>query len=279
MVQEISIEGYFSLDQEIQSRLEETVRKIISKVHYLCTYQDIVPIFEKSAGDEQINLDTAATEIIFKDYSDIGIFTEEGEQTSLTPELIVADPIDGSSEANRMGPYSNPLSTSIMLIRDNKIIGAAAGDIWKKRVYGINNNGLYWINPDHKDIRTYVVCNKRDQQIRLAAYARTSKYAKVAQEIFRFVELGVISYFGNDGGGMFPIEVALGRERGYNCAAELLPVPLYEHITAIMATKAGAKLSRLDGTPLEINHEIKQTSIVAANDSIRETLIQRLKDI
>lgn len=273
----------FDLDDEVQSQLEATVKKIITRVNrHIRLYGDTATITEKGRGDEQIDLDVIANEIIKKDYRGVNIFTEESLDGFLGSELIVADPIDGSSEINRMGPYSNPLSTSIMLISNNHVIAAASGDIWKGYVYGIDEKGLYMFQIGvHDFIKEYIFTSQDaldDQSIRLAAYARNCKRAKIAKAIDELLSSGVIEYFGNDGGGMFPIQVALSRRKGYNCAAELLPKELYEHITEIMATKAGAKLSRLDDTLLEIDPTRKQTSIIAVNDRIRKTLINKLKE-
>lgn len=274
----------FDLDGEVQGQLEETVRKIILMVHTCMSSNDYTTtIREKGRGDEQIDIDVIAKEIIFKDYERYPIFTEEGSNrfSQPTSELVVADPIDGSSEVNRMGAYSNPLSTSIMVVRNDRVIAASAGDIWKKYIYGIDQKGLYIVKMnDHNASKSYIFRNSNafsHPSIRLAAYARNSKRAEIAKTINDLLSSGDIAYFGNDGGGMFPIQVALGRGKGYNCAAELLPKELYEHITAIMATTAGAKLSRLDGSPFEVNPLIRQTSIIAVNDAVREMLIQKLK--
>lgn len=277
----------FNLDYREQKKLENVIEKVISKArNYFKTRRDTFTTNERE-GNEQINLDGLAKDTIFQEFQDMPIFTEEGSIRFLKEglsELVVSDPIDGSSLVNLMGPYSSPTSTSIMEIRKSRgyweIVAAAVGDLWKKQIYGIDKEGLYKfrVGSASSGKKRYVHLKPRGEEpIILAAYAQSNRRADMAIEVFQLVKSKDISKFINDGGGMYNLRVVSNSKDALTCAVELLPVPLYEHIPVFVASKGGAKVSRLDGTELELNPYVKQTAIVARNDDIRKNLIQLLQ--
>ncbi|MBI2558078.1 hypothetical protein HYW20_02040 [Candidatus Woesearchaeota archaeon] len=294
---------FFNLDEREQERLEEVVGKVISGArHYFQSRRDTLTTDPKN-GNEQTNLDNVAKRIIFQNFENTSLFTEEGNkflQQELS-ELVISDPVDGSSLVNLMGPYSSPTSTSLMKIRKNgehwSVVAAVVGDLWRKQIYGIDGLGTYrhrfnnphfgidelgtyrhrFNNPNSDKKRYIHLESSGSEAISLAAYTQTSRRAEIAIEIYNLLQSGRIKKFINDGGGLHNLRVVSNSKDALSCAAELLPKQLYELTPVFLALNAGAKVSRMDGNELEVNPYIKQTAIVARNDNIREALIQMLQ--
>ena len=107
----------------------------------------------------------------------------------------------------------------------------------------------------------------------VAAYAPSSDRMKIISPLFE-----VCPYVHNNGGQPFALRVVEGQSvKTYSVALEAKPVGLWEHIGPLMAEYAGAFVSRLNGSSLELNPELKQTSITAVNIQIIKGIINALK--
>lgn len=126
--------------------------------------------------------------------------------------------------------------------------------------------------------KNYLIINKEKEKLSLdkafvAAYAPSSERMKIISPLFE-----ICPYIHNNGGQPFALRVVEGKSvKTYSAALEAKPVGLWEHIGPLMAESAGASVSRLDGSSLELNPELKQTSITAVNDEIRKGIINALK--
>lgn len=262
----------FEIDLVKQSNLEKRIELIINEVQKI----DEKTVEEKSENDELILSDVKAFEII-KNTSpkDVYIITEEGNYGKESNIIEIWDPIDGSSEFNRIGKRRSPLTTAGIVIHKNKIIGASIGDIWNRKIYGLDKKGLYFkVNKE----KNYLTINKEKRKLSLdkafvAAYAPSSDRMKIISPLFE-----VCPYVHNNGGQPFALRVVEGQSvKTYSAALEAKPVGLWEHIGPLMAEYAGAFVSTLNGSSLELNLYLEQTSITAVNFQIRKDIINALK--
>jgi len=273
------------IEKERQKTLEERIELIIGVVQKVKEET----VSEKSTSDELIRADKVSDAII-KATSPPGVYviTEEGNYGSKSAIIEVWDPIDGSSEFNRIGKKRSPLTTAGLVICENKIISAAVGDIWDNKIYGLDEKGLYFrelgqeknyisidkeISVDEKKKKEKKKFSLSLDEAFVAAYAPTFDRIKIIFPLFE-----VVPYLHNNGGQPFALRVVEGQSvKTYAAALEAKPKELWEHIGPLMAEYGGASVSRLDGNPLELNIGIKQTSITAVNDNIRRGIIDALR--
>lgn len=271
----------FNIDQRIQEKLEDRVKLIINEAKNI----EEKTIKAKSEKDEQIKSDIDAFDIIKKTSKGVYVISEEGNYGDKKCAVIeVWDPIDGSSEYNRIGEKKSPLTTAGIVIYKNSIAAVSIGDIWNEKIYGLDISGLYFkVNKEKKYITiSEEKLDKEDfskrelkslDKVFVAAYAPSLERLKIILPLFE-----VCPYVHNNGGQPFALRVVEGKSiKSYSAALEAKPVGLWEHIGPLMAEYAGASVSRLDGSPLELNSNLKQTSITAVNDEIRENIINTLK--
>lgn len=125
----------FEIDLGRQENLEKRIELIIKKVQKI----DEKTVEEKTKSDELTLSDVKTFEIIKNTASkDVYGITEEGRYGNKSDTIEVWDPIDGSSEFNRIGIKKSPLTTAGIVIYDNMIIGASIGDIWNEKIYGLD---------------------------------------------------------------------------------------------------------------------------------------------
>lgn len=264
----------FEIDAKRQKNLEERVELILAAVQEAGEGT----VEEKNNHDELIVADVAAKQVIFREApSDVYVITEEGKHGRKSQVVELWDPIDGSSEFNRIGKKRSPVMTAGLVVCENKIIAAAAGDIWNNSIYGLDERGLY-IRTTRSEQRTYITISEEKRNLTLekafvAAYAPTKERMEIILPL-----LDVVPYFHNNGGQPFAFRVVEGTSpKSYAAALEAKPVPLWEHIGPFMAEYAGASVSKLDDCPLDLDLEVKQTSITAVNNKIRHGIINALK--
>ncbi len=265
----------FEIDEKRQKNLEDRVNLIIAEIQKVREGT----VSEKTKSDELIKADVISHEIIIeKAPQDVYVITEEGNYGNKSAIVEIWDPIDGSSEFNRIGRRRSPLTTAGLVICENKIIGAAVGDIWNNKLYGIDERGLYYKKLRNQQ-KNYITISKEKEKLTLdkafiATYAPTFDRMKIVLPLFE-----VVPYIHNNGGHPFALRVVEGQSvKTYAAALEAKPKELWEHIGPLMAEYCGAFVSKLDGSPLELDIKIKQTSITAVNSNIGEGVINALKE-
>jgi fructose-1,6-bisphosphatase/inositol monophosphatase family enzyme len=281
-----------------QRLIEEAAAAIVNDLH--ATDGESV-IRYKASDDEQIKADLFAD----RRYGDLahengGIYFSEESQEMPAAELrahassrrviYVADPIDGSSEFVRAGPHRSPLTTAIMALRGEKLCAAAVGDIWAREVYALRldpaGSPMLLVTSLVDGTSEPVILSPAKQAILLedamvAAYAPSHRNQRID---LLFPMFKAAAYVHNNGGHAFALRVVTGQSpRSYSAAMEPIPTGLWEHIGPILACAAGATTRRLDGSPLELDPTLKQTSITAGSprlaDQIQRVLSQRYQKL
>jgi hypothetical protein len=270
----------YHFDRTLQQTFEDFIIGIMEKIR-----EDggVETITSKKLGNELINWDVQVTDKLFKKFgSDYRIISEEREGGNVGSDVvIIADPIDGSSEVNRIGSFRSPLSSAVMAIKESIVLAAAVVDIWGQKVYGIDKEGLYYyLISDEKKIYISISEYKKEkvktpEKVFIALYAPNQKRLNLALPLFsRF------PYVHNNGGHLFALQVVEGRShQTYSASLEILPKELWEQIGPIMAHYGGAYLCRLNGKRLKIDLGIKQTSITTVNEDIANTIIELLHPV
>jgi fructose-1,6-bisphosphatase/inositol monophosphatase family enzyme len=272
----------YACDRDTQDYMESVLRDLILNVYDEFNTNGIDVVCSKSKGDEQINLDVLANELIHNKFQKYSILSEESDDGCFKGKsinsFIATDPIDGSSESNRKQSLDG-LTSSILLVENNFVIAAACADISSKRIYGIDEFGLYFIESDSND-KIYLKIDEKmnNSDIYMASYAPSKKRSNLLSYVSKLLADEKISYFHNNGGGMFSFNVINNKDKSYNACAELLPKQLYEHITEIMAIKAGCYFGKVDGSSLELDPSIKQTSILTRTKCMYEYLCNIFSD-
>lgn len=190
--------------------------------------------------------------------------------------ILIADPIDGSSEWNRAGWRHSPLTTAAMAIEttlpdasDNVVCAAAVGALWQERTWSIWGDELSmtdWYEPSVKETVRIADAKRRlrTSETMAAAYFPTARHARIVAPLY-----DVVPYLHNLGGIPFSLRVVAGQSRrSYGASIEPLPAAPWELVGLVLAAIGGAAVARLDGAPISLNPFIRQTSIVAANHRV-----------
>jgi|GEM_PF-6763199 len=260
-----------------QQRLEAAIAEIIAATNVHAKQNPNLVSVDLTTGHLHTVLDFVATEKYLRTFEGYSLFLEDHLQERPGARLLVADPNDGSTPARFLGPHHSPLSTSAMVIENDRVIAAAAGDLWTEAIFGIDKEGLYR-RAGGVEERIRIRPTLQTPAIRIAAYAqRKQDRGILGVGLSQLVADEKLQSFMNDGGGLYPLLVALNPD-GINVAAELKAVPLYEHTPYIMATLAGAKMSRADGSAFTLDHTIDQTCVVSATTALQGRMLLLLKE-
>lgn len=190
--------------------------------------------------------------------------------------ILVADPIDGSSEWNRAGWRHSPLTTAAMVVEttlpdasDNVVCAAAVGALWQERTWSISGDKLIvtsWAEPNSTEVVRIADEKRRltTAETMAAAYFPMAQHARIVAPLY-----DVVPYLHNLGGIPFSLRVVAGRSRrSYGASIEPLPTAPWELVGLVMAAIGGAAVARMDGAPISLNPFILQTSIVAVNHRV-----------
>ncbi len=264
----------FDLDANIQSVLEEACVRILRSPEALGGGS---PIHTKKPGDVLIEADVYCDRIYAQtaETIDAHYHSEEsfGDMSVCDREelILLSDPIDGSSEFGRYGPHRSPVTTAAMALRGQSVTAAVVGDLWNGTVYGLDTDGLYVYThkPDSAAKRRIVLSDRR-RATRLED-ACVTVYApnKLLMGLVYPHLHERVPYVGSGGGIGTQLAVA-EMEADHALCASIEPKPsgLYEHIGAILASRAGAHASRVDGTELLLDPRCLQTSMIATSKTL-----------
>ncbi len=264
----------FDVNRDVQEFLEHLCSSLVNSA-FVETGDHTLRA--KDESDEEIEADRYADEFLRKNIerrdTHAHYLSEEDDNGyfDASRTVYISDPIDGSSEFNRAGPYRSPLTTAVMAMKDKKILGACVGDIWRKCVYGVDH-GLYLFDGNEKKYMSVSEAKRTATNIKIAAYAPSKERIVLIRPLF-----DVFPYVHNNGGHPFALQVVEGQsDDTYAAALEAKPARLWEQIGPLMASRGKAYVSRLDGEPLELNPYIRQTSVTAASSEIAEMIIGTL---
>ena len=281
---------------ESQELLEQTIPRIARIIPHEPSSSWTATDYKPQA-DEQLHEDTVCAEIWRETADSLGALYLNEESTCSESDatrssimsspgrfILVSDPIDGSSEWNRMGWRRSPLATAALLLRidstDNGgrfvLCGAVVGDLWQERTFGMRGNTLvsrFW---DQNDAQT--VSLETAKHALGIADATVAAYCPAIQTVDLLRPcLEQAPYFHNNGGMLTALRVVDSSSvRSYAISLEPRPSPLWEHAGPILASFAGASVSRLDGAPLTLDPFIWQTSITAVNDTVLREVVSLL---
>jgi len=294
-----------AFDAEVQARLEATVPLVGQHLA-----AEPMAWRAKSPRDEELAEDLAADQLWRACAESLGAsyLSEElgeaewdrwrarllglGTGKSAGWRVLVADPIDGSSEWHRTGWRHSPVTTAAMVLDlvvepgrglvtrrvSGRLVAAVAGDIWQRRTFCLAGRQLVvrdWDRPAPYTI-VRVSPEKRRLPIREAMTAAYFPHGPAVAYLEPLFE--AVPYLHNNSGIRFALRVVEGQSsRSYALAIEPKPVDFWEHVGVVLAAFGGASVSRLDGSPLTLNPFAKQSSIAAASRALREACVELLQ--
>lgn len=263
---------FFKVDAEAQAGLEALLFSI--RAGCLDTLEKYgLGSEEKARGDDITTLDKVATERLASWSERLGasLYSEEETIQRGKDLVLVADPLDGSSEIARLGFMNAPCFSTAMLMENGAILAAAGINMNNGLLYGITKNKLYHVLDGERRI-LHVDQERRERFF--AAYARKQKRGHLLKKISEALTRGEVEYFANNGGAAYIFALTEAPERGYTAVGELLPKELWEHIPAFMATRAGAIVATREGGLLPLDIHQKATSIIAVSQEIARAFQQ-----
>ncbi len=281
------------IDPALQQRIETTIPAIGRVLG-----REPAEWTAKSPNDEELAEDLAADRVWRSVAQELGLHYLSEELTEAEWEqwsqrvndpantewtILIADPIDGSSEWHRTGWRHSPVLTAAMVLtvtRSNGTLSAvlraaAAGALWQGITYGIYEDRLTVAAWDAPQSRRPISVSNEKQCVRIAeamiaAYAPKDTHADVVQPLFK-----AAPYVHNNGGMAFSLRVVEGiSARSYAASVEPVPCAIWEHAGPVLASFGGAAVARLDGRPLVLNPFERQTSVVASNSALLDEIVR-----
>lgn len=269
----------FEIESDIQAQLEAAAAEILLTVGSEDRWKDIKT---KKPGDVLIEADLFCDRL-FSEAAQAAGCRYHSEETYNTSDvqrdgeiLVIADPIDGSSEVGRYGPRHTLTTTAALALRGDTVAGGVVGDIWNRNVYGLGAKGLYVYAAagGKKDVR-YLEISETRRKTKLAdgCVAAYAPYKMLLDLIYPALYERAQTVSTNAGIG-YALMVAEMEAAHAPCASiETKPIDLFEHIGAIMAAHAGAYVCRIDGSPFVSDPRHLQTSITAVSKEFAEEIV------
>ncbi|RMD65777.1 hypothetical protein D6833_02405, partial [Candidatus Parcubacteria bacterium] len=162
-----------------------------------------------------------------------------------------------------------------------RIVAAAAGGINSRVIYGARRDGIAYHRIGANEEHYFRDACQNSERLMPAAYTVSSRPGRVAAALLTAIGQfsGLVIKPTNDGGGLYPLIVASGEPDRYTVAAELCPAPLYELTTGFMALLAKATVRRMNGEPLVLDPNIKQTMLVARTPQLAQQYINLMRPL
>ena len=224
--------------------------------------------FKGPTKNVQITADLAAEKTIInilkKSGYSFNIISEEGEPIKFgeNPEIeVYIDPLDGSSYF--LTGNKKLCCTAIMFIKDEKVLASFVGDIITKDIYHCDENFAYW-----NDKKILLSEKKKGERYMVASYA--PKGLRIKEDLPKLADVAQeeILIFNNSG----PLEQAMVITGQFDAVVDAVQVDLWDYCGSAIAEKAGAILTKTDGSPFEYKN-IKQTAITARDKEIHKMLL------
>ena len=274
----------FDIDSKIQSLLESACVRILHSPEALGGWRDIQT---KKPGDVLIEADVFCDGIYAKTAREAGLqYHSEETKGDLTAWesgeiLVIADPIDGSSEFGRYGPRRTPIMTAALALRGTEIIAGVVGDLWNETVYGIDAEGLYSYSlrvGHHNRQPIQLVESRRGTVLANAAVAAYAPYYRLMKMLYPGLFENALIVANNAGIGTQLAVVEMTAQHAVAASIETKPIDLFEHIGAVLACRAGAYVCRMDGSEFITDPRHLQTSITAVSKDIADEIWSSIRD-
>lgn len=274
----------FRIDPAIQTFLETICARILRAPEALCGALDIKT---KKPGDVLIEADVFCDRVLADACRNEG-FQYHSEETpgdlsiyERDEILVMADPIDGSTNFGRYGAHHTPVTTAAMAMRGGTVVAAVVGDLWTGSIYGIDGSALYAYHhhTGPKERKPIVLAReKRSIRLRDAHIAVYAPNFNLMQLIYpNLYEQAV--YVGTSAG--IGTQLALVEQQAahsLSASIESKPTDLFESIGALMATFAGAYACRMDGRDIQLDPRLLQTCLLATSRDLAEEIVDCVRE-
>ena len=227
--------------------------------------------FKGSTKNIQLTADLAAEKVIIdilkKSGYSFNIISEESEPIKLgkNPEIeVYIDPLDGSSYF--LVGNKRLCCSAMMFVKNGKVLASFVGDLITGDIYHCDENFAYW-----NDKKILLSKEKKGERYTVASYA--PKGLRIKEDLPKMADLAQeeILIFNNSG----PLEQAMIITGQFDAVVDAVKVELWDYCGVAIAEKAGAILTKTDGSPFEYRN-IKQATITARNKEIHEMLLEAL---
>ena len=224
--------------------------------------------FKGSTKNIQITADLVAEKAIIDILKESGgefnVISEESEPIKLgrNPEVeVYIDPLDGSSYF--LVGNKRLCCSAMMFVKNGKILASFVGDLITGDIYHCDENFAYW-----NDKKILLSEKKKGERYMVASYA--PKGLRIKEDLPKMADLAQeeILIFNNSG----PLEQAMVITGQFDAVVDAVQVDLWDYCGSAIAEKAGAILTKTDGSPFEYKN-IKQTAITARDKEIHKMLL------
>lgn len=214
-----------------------------------------------------LEAEKAIIDILKKSGKDFLVISEEGEPIKLgkNPEIeVYIDPLDGSSYF--LVGNKRLCCSSLMFVKRGKVLASFVGDLITGDIYHCDEKFAYY---NGKKIPLFL--KKKGERYMVASYAIKGK--RIKEELPKLADLAdeKILVLNNSG----PLDQAMIITGQYDAVADFLPIGLWDYCGSAIAEKAGAILTKRDGSPFEYRN-IKQAAITARNKEIHKMILEAL---
>lgn len=227
--------------------------------------------FKGLAKNIQITADLEAEKAIIDVLKNSGgdflIISEEGEPIKLgkNPEIeVYIDPLDGSSYF--LVGNKRLCCSAMMFVKNGKVLASFVGDLITGDIYHCDEKFAYWNSK-----KILFSKGKKGERYMVASYA--TKGLRIKEDLPKLADLAQekILVFNNSG----PLEQAMVITGQFDAVVDAVQINLWDYCGSAIAEKAGAILTKRDGSPFEYKN-IKQAAITARNKEIHRMLLEAL---
>lgn len=214
-----------------------------------------------------LEAEKAIISVLKKSGGDFLVISEEGEPIKLgkKPETeVYIDPLDGSSYF--LLGNKRLCCSALMFVKNGKVLASFVGDLITGDIYHCDEKSAYLNGKKILFSR-----EKKGERYMVASYA--IKGPRFKNELPKLADLAQEKIFVFDNSG--PLEQAMVTTGQHDAVADLLPLSPWDYCGSAIAQKAGAILTKRDGTPFEYKN-IKQAAITARNKEIHRMLLEAL---
>lgn len=214
-----------------------------------------------------LEAEKAIINILKKSGSDFLVISEEGEPMKLgrNPEIeVYIDPLDGSSYF--LVGNKRLCCSALMFVKNGKVLASFVGDLITGDIYYCDEKFAYY---NGKKINFSQ--EKKGERYMVAGYA--PKGLRIKEELPKLADLAQekILFFNNSG----PLEQAMITGGQFDAVVDMTPINLWDYCGSAIAQKAGAILTKRDGSQFEFRN-IKQAAITARNKETYKMLLEAL---
>jgi len=227
--------------------------------------------FKGSAKNIQITADLAAEkailDILKENKEDFLVISEESEPINLgkNSEIeIYIDPLDGSSYF--LTGNKRLCCSALMFVKNGRVLASFVGDLITGDIYHCDENSAYC-----NDRKILLSAERKGERYMVASYA--PKGLRIKEDLPRLTDLAQekILVFNNSG----PLEQAMITTGQFDAVVDAVQINLWGYCGSAIADKAGAILTKTDGSPFEYRN-VKQAAITARNTEIHKMLLKVL---